>query len=227
MAADYLKVIYSEKNTPKTDYPDKLTRYLFQKYNMSESQKILEPGCGRGEFINGFKKLGMNVYGCDLSSEAGEDLHGIDVKQCNLEKEKLPYDDNFFDVVYSKSLLEHLWKPDRYLNEAYRVLKPGGQIITIVPDWEANVKTYFDDYTHRTPFTSFSLNDIYKICNFTNIDVIKFRQLPILWKFPFLNLFCSLIAPFTPLRSEVKLFKWSRIIMLIANGKKPFERISK
>ena len=44
MAADYLKVIYSEKNTPKTDYPDKLVHYLFHKYNMSESQKILEPG---------------------------------------------------------------------------------------------------------------------------------------------------------------------------------------
>ena len=54
---DYLKVVYSEENTPKTDYPDKLAEYLFQTYKMERGQKLLGPGCGRGEFLNGFIKV--------------------------------------------------------------------------------------------------------------------------------------------------------------------------
>jgi len=220
---DYLKVVYSEENTPKTDYPDKLAEYLFQTYKMERGQKLLEPGCGRGEFLNGFIKAGMDVYGCDLSHEAGEDLEGIDVKQVDIEKESMPYDDNFFDVVYSKSLLEHLWYPDKYLLEVKRILKPGGLVLTIVPDWEVNYKTYFDDYTHRTPFTKISLNDIYKICDFNNVEVAKFRQLPIVWRFPILNYFSAMIAPFVPIRNEIKFLKWSRLIMLIASGRKELD----
>ena len=218
--SDYIKVIYSSDNTPKTDYPDKLAAYLFRKFGMQKGQKILEPGCGRGEFLNGFRKIGMDVYGCDLSHHAGEDLDGIEVKQTDIENEPLPYDDNYFDVVYSKSLLEHLWKPDHYLHEAKRILKPGGKIITLAPDWEANYKTYFDDYTHRTPFTKVSLHDIYRICDYENVQVIKFRQLPIVWKLPILNTFCAIISPFIPVRTSNKFLHFSRELMLIGYGNK-------
>ncbi len=219
--SDYIEVVYSENNKPKTDYPDKLAGYLFNKFGMQKGQKILEPGCGRGEFLNGFRKMGMDVYACDLSPQAGEDLGGTEVKQTDIENESLPYGDNFFDVVYSKSLLEHFWKPDHYLKEVKRILKPGGIIITLVPDWESNYKIYFDDYTHRTPFTKVSLHDIHKMCDYENVQVIKFRQLPVVWKFSVLNCFCALIAPFIPVRTSNTFLRWSRELMLIGSGIKP------
>ena len=49
--------------------------------------------------------------------------------------------------------MEHLVNPENYLKEAYRILKPGGKIISLIPDWEANYKIYYDDHTHKTPFT--------------------------------------------------------------------------
>ena len=78
--ADYIDIIYSLKNRHKTNYPDKLAIYLFNKFGMEKGQRILEPGCGRGEFLNGFRKLGMDVYCCDLSSKAGKELEGAVVK---------------------------------------------------------------------------------------------------------------------------------------------------
>ena len=221
--SDYLEVIYSGDNRPKTDYPDKLAAYLFKKFEMQRGQKVLEPGCGRGEFLNGFRKMGMDVYGCDLSPQAGEDLEGIIVKQTDIENESLPYKDNYFDVVYSKSLLEHLWKPDVFLKEVKRILKPSGIILTLVPDWEANYKIYFDDYTHRTPFTKISLHDIYEICGYKNVRVVKFRQLPIVWRVPILNSFCTLISPFIPVRTTNKFLRWSRELMLIGYGENSYE----
>lgn len=141
-------------------------------------------------------------------------------KKIDLENDKWPYPDNYFDIIYNKSLMEHLRNPDKFLMEARRVLKPGGKILCLIPDWEANYKIYFDDFTHRTPFTSISLNDIYQILDFNNIKVFKFRQLPIVWKYPFINIFCGLISPFIPVRTQNKFLRWSRELMLIGYAEK-------
>ena len=132
----------------------------------------------------------------------------------------MPFDDNSIDIVYSKSFIEHLHYPERYLEEAYRVLKPNGIFLTLTPDWQSNYKIFFDDFTHRTPFTTVALSDAYKMYGFKDINVYKFRQLPIVWKYPILNYFCALISPLIPVRTENKFFRWSRELMLIGVGKK-------
>jgi len=48
----YLEVIY--KNKPKTKYPSQLCKYLFDRFEMKAGDKLLDAGCGRGEFIRGF-----------------------------------------------------------------------------------------------------------------------------------------------------------------------------
>jgi ubiquinone/menaquinone biosynthesis C-methylase UbiE len=223
MAKNYLSVVYDEKSHPYNDYPKKLCAYLFQSFGLKQGMKMLEPGCGRGEILKNFKELGLEVVGMDISPEATKFDNGLDVKLCDIENEALPFDDNTFDVIYSKSFIEHLYYPERYLEEAYRVLKPNGILLTLTPDWEVNYKKYFDDFTHRTPFTQTSLINAYKMYGFNNVNVYKFRQLPIVWKYPILNNFCAFIAPFVPVRTKVPFLRWSRELMLIGKGVKPFE----
>ncbi|MBI2274139.1 MAG: class I SAM-dependent methyltransferase [Bacteroidetes bacterium] len=219
--ADYLNVVYDSNLRPKTTYPAKLVSYLFDTYKMKRGQKFLEPGCGRGEFLEEFKRLGLECYGIDLSEQAGSLCPEVEIKKkVDLENDVWPYPDNFFDIIYNKSVLEHIRNPDKFLLEAKRVLKPGGKILCLVPDWEANYKIYFDDFTHRSPFTSVALHDIYLITDFDNISIIKFRQLPIVWKYPLLNIFCRLISPFIPVRTKNKFLRWSRELMLIGYAEK-------
>jgi ubiquinone/menaquinone biosynthesis C-methylase UbiE len=220
MARNYLSVVYDEKSHPYNDYPKKLCAYLFQSFALRQGMKMLEPGCGRGELLNNFKELGLDVVGVDISSEAANFDNGLDVKLCDIENEKLPFKDNTFDVIYSKSFIEHLYYPERYLEEAFRVLKPNGLLITLVPDWESNYKTYFDDFTHRTPFTSVALEDAYEMYGFSEVNVFKFRQLPVVWKYPKLNYLCATISPFIPVRTKNKFFRWSRELMLVGVGVK-------
>lgn len=219
--ADYLKVVYDTKSHPQTSYPGKLCSFLFHTFEMEKGQTFLEPGCGRGEFLDEFRKLGLECNGIDLSEYSGSMCPGVEVKKkVDLENDIWPFPDNYFDIIYNKSLMEHLRNPDKFLAEARRVLKPGGKIICLIPDWESNYKTYFDDFTHRTPFTSVSLNDIYQITDFQNIKVFKFRQLPIVWRYPILNLFCKFISPFIPVRTQNKFLRWSRELMLIGYAEK-------
>ena len=65
--SNYLETIYNENTAPFSDYPKKLISYLFNRFKMSKNQKILELGCGRGEFLNEFVKCGLEVHGVDIS----------------------------------------------------------------------------------------------------------------------------------------------------------------
>jgi SAM-dependent methyltransferase len=219
--SDYLKVVYNDDAKPRTTYPEKLVAYLIKEYGIKENAVFLEPGCGRGEHLELFKAHNLQVYGVDLSPEAPKLAPNLDIKVADIENDGLPYKDNTFDVVYSKSVLEHFHYPERYVKEAYRVLKPGGLFLTLTPDWEAQIKTFFDDYTHRTAFTKISLEDIYKIFGFQSVKVIKMRQLPSSWKFPILNLCYAMLAPFVHARAKIKILRWSRELMLVGSGRKP------
>ena len=67
---NYIDVVYGSNKKPFTAYPEKLIKFLITKYNLKKDSKILEMGCGRGEFLNEFTKLGMNSFGIDLSNFA-------------------------------------------------------------------------------------------------------------------------------------------------------------
>lgn len=219
--ADYVDVTYNEQDRPRTDYPEKLVKHLFDRFGMRPGMTLLETGCGRGEFLGNFARLGLKARGADLSPEAAKHGRGLEISVCDVSREPLPYHDNSFDILYSKSFIEHLREPERYFREAWRVLKPGGALLTLVPDWESQYKTFFDDYTHRTPFTKPALEDIYKLHDFSEVRVFKFRQLPAVWACPALNYFCSAISPFIPVRTQNKFLRWSRELMLLGYGIKP------
>jgi len=134
----------------------------------------------------------------------------------------LPYENNLFDVVFSKSVIEHFRAPEKLISEVKRILRPGGIVITMCPDWETNYKIYFEDFTHRTPFMVQSLHDIHQMHGFEEIIVEKFRQLPIVWKYPWLISVTELTRLLVPdlFKKKYKWVRFSKEIMLLSFAKK-------
>ena len=214
----YVNTIYDPSNKPFTNYPSKLTSYLISKYSLNKNKTILDLGCGRGEFLKGFIDNGFIGYGVDQSDIAKQICPTATVKITNLQGNKLPFKNNFFDYIFSKSVIEHFYYPEEILKECYRVLKPGGKIITMCPSWEYNYKIYFEDYTHRTPFMLSSLRDLHIINNFKDVEVNYFRQLPFIWNYPFMIIFTEFCRIFMPqfVNKYSKLVRFSKEVMLIA-----------
>lgn len=225
---DYVGVIYAEKRTPKTDYPVKLTRYLTDRFNLKPGFKLLELGCGRGEFLESFQKDGLDCYGVDLSRYCLEKKPGLQVKCLDISSENLPYADNFFDLVYHKSFLEHFYSPDKIMKETLRVLKPGGQLIILTPDWASQMKTFYEDFSHCRPYTKEALEDLLEISGFLNVKTELFYQYPAIWKYPAVTILSRLLqllisTPAARRLTEltgIKYFRWSVELMILGYGKK-------
>jgi 2-polyprenyl-3-methyl-5-hydroxy-6-metoxy-1,4-benzoquinol methylase len=182
----YLEVTYPQT----TNYPDALALYLYV-HHLPPGAKMLDFGCGRGEYVEAFRKLKMIVAGVDSRIENNCDLGYY---KCNIEVEQIPFGDGFFDCIFSKSTIEHVRNTEHMFTELNRVLRPGGKIILMTPEW--NPQTFYIDYSHVTPYTVKSLREAMLIFGFKNITVERFYQLPLLWKKPYLTFLAKLTDMF-------------------------------
>ena len=218
----YIDTIYDSKLRPLTSYPDKLAQYLFNRFEMKKGDKLLDLGCGRGDFSKAFANQGLAAEGADIEQTKSEIISGINVKHFDLEKINYPYPDNHFDVIFSKSVFEHIDDPTVFLNEQKRILKPGGRIIILTPDWESQIKIFWNDYTHKRPYTVLGSSNVLKIFNFKNVHSEIFYQLPLYWKYPKLKFIAHILKLTGPVKKlyKNKFYRWSKELMILATAVK-------
>jgi ubiquinone/menaquinone biosynthesis C-methylase UbiE len=109
---------------------------LIKKYVDLKGKRILDVGCGIGVWSRAFSKEGAEVFGIDIDEGNIEEAKKL-VKEINFcvgRAEKLPYEGNFFDVVFLHEVIEHVEDDEEVLREAIRVLKPGGKVIVFAPN---------------------------------------------------------------------------------------------
>jgi len=112
---------------------------------IKENDKVLDSGCGNGRFYELTKEKKADYYGIDFS----EKLIEICQKKYPLARFQkaggfqLPFPDNFFDKVFSISVLHHIPSKElqtKFLEESKRVLKPGGLLVIRVWDfWKRRI----------------------------------------------------------------------------------------
>ena len=229
----YLKVVYSEDRRPPGRYGGQLAAHLRDTV-YEHTGTLLDIGCGRGDMLRGFAEAGFDVAGLDISPDVVSYCDPLEARIADLELEPLPYPSGSFEFVFSKSVIEHMRNPMPMLEAAYDALQPGGTAVIMTPSWVHHARgPFFLDYTHVTPFTAPSLDDAMRFAGFENINVIHFRQLPFLWKYPSLFvpvwMFSKLPLPYEPMYQMAvkwpfwfnKLIRFSKEAMLLGVGHKP------
>lgn len=145
---------------------------------IGERDRVLDLGCGMGEFLNHVRCA--RRVGIDLNPEMARLLDpGIEFRAgdvCDLSF----LDDASLDLVFTSNLLEHLSSKadvERLLSEAQRVLRSGGHFVALGPNLRFLPGEYWDFWDHLVPITDRSLVEVLETRGFTIVDCIP-RFLP-------------------------------------------------
>lgn len=112
----------------------KKTKFL-ENYKNGHQKKLLDIGSNHGHFTELMKEYGYDAYGIDP--------YKPNILKCQREGkakyivgsgEKLPFPDNYFDLIVMFDTLEHIISRDACLKEINRVLKDAGEAIISIPN---------------------------------------------------------------------------------------------
>ena len=99
---------------------------------------ILEDGCGVGAYLNRFMQTARHAVGIEIELERGQFARqvcpGENTDIVNSCGEYLPFKDNYFDLILSHEVIEHVNDDLLCIREMVRVLRPGGRIILFCPN---------------------------------------------------------------------------------------------
>jgi SAM-dependent methyltransferase len=108
---------------------------IIERYVPLAGRRVLDLGCGLGEYVRGFARQGAHAYGCDVAhgrlAEARRRGAGDLVQAAG---EALPYADASFDVVVLNEVIEHVSDDRATMREVARVLAPGGICVIYAPN---------------------------------------------------------------------------------------------
>lgn len=121
-------------------------------------QHILDAACGNGWLASLYRADRHTVVGLDIADANLSRMQalGIQAIKHNLDQ-PLPFADASFDTVVCSEILEHVFRPDLVLQEAWRVLKPGGRVILTVPNLHGLRNRLDMLLGKRTPFIEFRI----------------------------------------------------------------------
>ena len=173
--------------------------HFVKKYRL-KGRKVLELGCGRGEYLSIMKRQGVKAYGLEYSKPAVDCCKSMElnVERGYLSTGSKPLKNGPFDAFYIMNFLEHFPDPKSGLEAMGDNLRSGGIGLVEVPNFDMIIrKQLFSEFIkdHLLYFTKDTLETALKLSGFEVLEskvvwhdyiissVVKKRELPVLDSF--------------------------------------------
>jgi len=144
---DYISHSNTKKGIVNKMYQTVRNLTLVRKVNLlkkeSSGKKLLDIGCGTGEFLNKCQKENYDCIGIEPSEEAkdyAEKNYGLKVKS---ESYIANINNNSIDIITMWHVLEHVYHLNERINEIDRILKKDGVLIVAVPNYTSYDAQYY------------------------------------------------------------------------------------
>jgi SAM-dependent methyltransferase len=144
---------------------------------------ILDIGCGDGALALILGKGAAKVVGLDINASAVDRANSMATVTANSIKaeffckklEEAGFVDDYFDKIFSFSVIEHIPNYVEVLREAHRVLKPGGQMVisvdSLVGMSTERIERHRTVFSVQHYFTPHDLSELLKEIGFTSVEV--------------------------------------------------------
>src|SRR3989338_1575296 len=144
----------------KGDVAERVVEDVRQRAGEVRGKKILDIGFGSGLYSVAFARAGAETHGLEVNDvlfqiacENARDAR-VNIDFRVYDGTTFPFTDDFFDYVFSVSVIEHVSDARMMVREACRVLKPGGKFYLAFPNrWrprEAHTGIFFLSYIPRS-----------------------------------------------------------------------------
>ncbi len=154
--------------------------YINKLLSMRDGQRgrLLEIGCGSGDFLLQARDSGFQVRGIETSEHAAATANrrlGVEVVECG-EVDTVALPDGEFDVAAFSDVIEHVRDPQGFLQRVHRCLRPGGLVFIVTPstdNWSRRLmgKRWMEYKTeHLFYFDRRSLERLLTECNFGTVQ---------------------------------------------------------
>lgn len=148
------------------------TACVFDLFKVQKGMKILDVGCGTGNFSIKLARMGCEVVAIDISkemlkvAESKAKKENLDIEFHNMDVYNLEFEDNYFDGVISVTAFEFINDPKKAMEEMFRVLKTNGNLLigTISKDSQ-----WGEMYLSK----EFQENSVFKYADFKTLEDLK------------------------------------------------------
>lgn len=174
-----LRNLSLERNKKLKDLKNEIS-FIKSKFKKKNNLRIIDLGSGFGFFLSAFSSK-WNKFGIELSDLASKkSKNWATIYKINIQK-KLNKD-NFdklgkFDVVFSYHVIEHLSKPEQFIENCHKLLKTSGYFILGTPNFDSGCARRFKKnyrfYKDKTHVSFFSENSLYRLLNDYGFSIEK------------------------------------------------------
>ncbi len=120
---------------------------FLEKYSKYLKGHLVDLGCGMAPYKEYFLQFADTYTGVDWTKT----IHNSKVDVVSDLNVEIKLDDEIADSIISIAVMEHLYEPQIFLNESYRILKKGGYMVLQVP-WQWRIHEAPHDYFRYTPY---------------------------------------------------------------------------
>ncbi|CAM5793360.1 Methyltransferase type 11 domain-containing protein OS=Rhizobacter sp. Root404 OX=1736528 GN=ASC76_02100 PE=4 SV=1 [Rhizobacter fulvus] len=145
---------------------------------------LLDVGCGSGDFAAHMRRLGWRCQGTEFDPDAARharETHGIEVELGDISQ--IRYEDERFDAITARHVIEHVREPADFLAECWRILKPGGRLVLLTPNADSLGHRHFgprwrglEQPRHLYLFNPMSMQALFERQSIAGADVFSSAQ---------------------------------------------------